>query len=97
MYRRRLPQEVQDVLKKHEDAGTTGSEEYKGIMVNEFFKRHMCSVTPWPEEFLKSFEWAEKDGTVGLTMYVLTASAFDPCADVDNIGRDRVILKPWVA
>jgi hypothetical protein len=59
---------MQDVLQKHEDAGTEDSEEYQGVMMNEFFKRHMCSVTPWPEEFKRSFEWAGKDGTVSLTM-----------------------------
>lgn len=67
-YRNKLPQEMQDVLQKHEDAGTEESEEYQGIMLNEFFKRHMCSVTPWPEDFARSFEWAGKDGTVALTM-----------------------------
>jgi proline-specific peptidase len=67
-YRRALPKEMQDVLQKHEDAGTEDSEEYQGVMMNEFFKRHMCSVTPWPEEFKRSFEWAGKDGTVSLTM-----------------------------
>ena len=67
-YRKRLPQEMQDVLKKHEDAGTEESDEYQNIMINVFFKRHMFSVTPWPEEFARSFEWAEKDGTVSLTM-----------------------------
>jgi proline-specific peptidase len=67
-YRKRLPQEIQDAMQKHEDAGTEDSEEYQGIMLNEFFKRHMCSVTPWPEEFARSFEWAGKDRTVDLTM-----------------------------
>ena len=67
-YRKQLPQEMQDVMQKHEDAGTTDSEEYQNIMQNEFFKKHMCSVTPWPEGFKRSFEWAEKDRTVDLTM-----------------------------
>lgn len=67
-YRAELPQELQDTMQRHEDAGTTDGDEYQDIMMNEFFKKHMMTITPWPEEFLKSFEWGSKDKTVDATM-----------------------------
>jgi pimeloyl-ACP methyl ester carboxylesterase len=44
------------------------------IAMMEFYKKHMCWVDPWPEEFTKSFDWMKQDGTVGLTMYVALCS-----------------------
>ncbi|KAG0651859.1 L-amino acid amidase [Hyphodiscus hymeniophilus] len=72
LYRSQLPQELQDALKRCEDSGTEQGDEYQGIMMNEFYKRHMMSLTPWPEEFLKAFEWAGKDDTVTSTMMGLS-------------------------
>lgn len=43
-----LPKETQDILTKHEEAGTTDSEEYL-IATLEFYKRHLCRLDPWPE------------------------------------------------
>jgi proline-specific peptidase len=70
-YRRELPQEVQDVLQRHEDAGTTDSKEYNeayGVL----FKKHICKVSPLPNYLLECIEEAKKDNTVVLTMYVRT-------------------------
>jgi L-proline amide hydrolase len=67
-FRRELPQEVQDVLQKHEDAGTTDSKEYNeayGVL----FKKHICKVSPLPDYLIKCVEEARKDNTVVLTMY----------------------------
>jgi proline-specific peptidase len=66
-YRKAMPQEVQDVLKKHEDAGTLKDPEYEEALM-KFFVLHMCSVQPFPEEFVRSFGWAEQDDTVTFTM-----------------------------
>ncbi|KII87182.1 hypothetical protein PLICRDRAFT_55188 [Plicaturopsis crispa FD-325 SS-3] len=65
--RAKLPQGVQDVLKKHEEAGTTDSEEYKGA-VGIYYLRHLCLVHPIPAAALEGFAWMEKDPTVYLTM-----------------------------
>lgn len=43
--RRQLPQDVQDVLKRHEDDGTTDSPEYQETVM-EFYGRHLCRVRP---------------------------------------------------
>ena len=32
-----------------------------------FFKKHMCTVSPFPEEFTRSFTYAEEDDTVSFT------------------------------
>jgi pimeloyl-ACP methyl ester carboxylesterase len=66
-YRKGMPQEVQDALQKHEDAGTTESKEYEQQMML-FYEKHMMSIIPFPEDFQTSFRWSEKDMTVVLTM-----------------------------
>ena len=47
-YRGRLPAEVQEVLDRHEAAGTTDSEEYAEA-TEEFNKRHVFRLDPLPE------------------------------------------------
>ncbi len=42
-----LPSETQDILKKHEEAGTTDSEEYMAATM-EFYSRYLCRLDPWP-------------------------------------------------
>ena len=64
-----LPQEIQDTLKKHEDAGTTDDPEYMHAMMPFLFK-HVCRVNPPPPEFMACLTWLEKDPTVYHTMYV---------------------------
>jgi len=52
--RSELPANVQTTLKKHEDAGTTASQEYQdAIMV--YYKRHVCRLNPWPDFLAESF------------------------------------------
>ena len=67
--RAELPQDVQDTMKKHEDAGTTSSKEYEGAM-GVFFSRHLCTMKPWPAEILACASWIGKDPTVFMTMRV---------------------------
>ena len=66
-YRRAMPQEVQDTMQKHEEAGTIKDPEYEAAMM-EFLKKHCCIVDPFPEEFTTSFNWVEEDDTVAFTM-----------------------------
>ena len=51
-YRKQLPPEVQEVMDKHEAAGTTDSEEYRDAE-KEFNKRHVLRLDPVPEAVLK--------------------------------------------
>jgi L-proline amide hydrolase len=49
-----LPQEVQETLTRHEDAGTIHDPEYvEACMV--FYRRHVCRVDPWPDYVDRSF------------------------------------------
>jgi len=50
-----LPAEVQEVLSRHEAAGTMDSEEYQGAMM-EFTKRYMCRLDPMPESLMRSIQ-----------------------------------------
>jgi proline-specific peptidase len=50
-----LPLETQEVLRRHEAAGTTESAEYQeATMV--FYKRHFSRLDPWPPALLRTFE-----------------------------------------
>lgn len=48
--RNELPQEVGDVLDKHEVAGTTYSPEYEEATM-KFYQLFVCRLNPWPKEF----------------------------------------------
>ena len=67
--RAELPQDVQDTMKKHEDAGTTASKEYEDAM-GVYYSRHLCTMKPWPPEILRCASWIGKDPTVFKTMRV---------------------------
>lgn len=62
-----LPPGVQDTLLKHEAAGTTADAEYEAA-VNVFYERHLCRVTPFPEEVVRSFAGMAAEPTVYHTM-----------------------------
>jgi proline iminopeptidase len=48
-YGKQLPPEVQATLKKHEETGTTDSQEYQeAVMV--YYQKHVCRLKPWPPE-----------------------------------------------
>jgi proline-specific peptidase len=51
--RRRLPLEVQEVLARHEAAGTTGSPEYEEAAL-AFYRRFVCRRDPWPAVLAES-------------------------------------------
>ncbi len=62
-----LPPEVDAVLRKHEAAGTTDSQEYFTAM-RVFYDRHVCRVVPWPRDYLASFMDTADNPTVYHTM-----------------------------
>ncbi|TFK47747.1 proline-specific peptidase [Heliocybe sulcata] len=61
--RKQLPQDVQDGLKKHEDEGTTKSDEYKSYM-SVFWQTFGCRVTPSPPDVSYSMSLADTYPTV---------------------------------
>ncbi|KAF9447767.1 proline imino-peptidase [Macrolepiota fuliginosa MF-IS2] len=65
--RRKLPQDVQDVLDTCEREGKTDTKVYQNA-VGVYYSRFLCTLAPMPESLQKSFEWMEKDPTVYLTM-----------------------------
>lgn len=58
-----LPQEVQDALNRHEQAGTTGDPEYHKATM-DFYERHVCRVVPFPPEVTESFDQVARNPTV---------------------------------
>jgi proline iminopeptidase len=66
VFRSQLPADVQATLKKHEDAGTTASQEYQDA-VTEYYKLHLCRIFPYPAEMESTMKNAGMD--VYLTMW----------------------------
>ncbi|KAG6810537.1 hypothetical protein H0H92_011424 [Tricholoma furcatifolium] len=62
-----LPQDVQDVIKKHEEAGTTEDPEYEAAM-HVFYQKHVCRLETWPDDLNASFAAMAADPTVYHTM-----------------------------
>ena len=58
-----LPPEVDAVLRAHEEAGSTDSEEYYTAM-RVFYDRHVCRIVPWPRDYAASFMEVVDDPTV---------------------------------
>lgn len=58
------------MLKRHELAGTTDSEEYQAG-IQQFNEKHLCRVQPWPQDLMDAFGALESDPTVYSTMYAL--------------------------
>jgi len=53
--RARLPQDVQDTLARHEEAGTIHDAEYTAACM-VFYERHVCRVVPFPEYVQRTFD-----------------------------------------
>lgn len=59
-YRALLPQDVQEVLDKHEADGSVLDDAYQdAVMV--FYKRHLCRCEPWSWEVARAFELFNHD------------------------------------
>ena len=64
--RRDLPPDVQEVLQRHEDAGTFDQEYFDAAKVYE--RRHVCRIVPKPDEVLRTDQAIIDDPTVYRTM-----------------------------
>lgn len=63
----KLPADVRKTLEECDRRGDHESEEFK--KASQVFNSHyVCSLDPWPEELMASFENLSKDPTVYLTM-----------------------------
>jgi L-proline amide hydrolase len=65
---RAMPRETQDLITAHERAGTTNSVEYL-TAVDQFYRRYICRLDPWPQDLRDSFAQVEYDPTVYGTMF----------------------------
>lgn len=84
------PAEVQAIVKKHEDAGTTAeSTEYK-MAVAPLHAKFTIRTNPMPEEVVKAFALLDEDPTVSRTMYVLKNNHFLPQYEQRDIGMARI-------
>lgn len=61
--RRDLPADVQETLLAHEEAGTLTHPDYIAAS-RVFYDRHVCRVTPWPEDVARTFAAMDEDNTV---------------------------------
>jgi proline-specific peptidase len=91
--RAELPPEVQEILLRHEQAGTTGDPAYEAAM-RVFDHRHFCRLASWPEYLNRAIEKSAAFPEVG---NVLTGSdAFDATGVnknwtvIDRLGEIRV-------
>jgi L-proline amide hydrolase len=58
-----LPPDVDETLRRHEEAGTFTDPEYEeAVMV--FYKRHLCRVEPWPDWLVECFAILEANPEV---------------------------------
>ncbi len=62
-----LPPEVEAALVQHEAAGTTADPAYAAA-VQVFYERHLCRVTPFPDDVQRSLTALETDPTVYMAM-----------------------------
>ncbi|KAG6369584.1 Alpha/Beta hydrolase protein [Boletus reticuloceps] len=63
----KLPENVRETIEKHEREGSTDDPEYQAGM-NVFYAKHVCKITPWPEELSSSFAAMQADPVVYSTM-----------------------------
>ena len=66
--RKELPQEVEQTLRHHEEAGTTDEVAYEEAMM-VFYRRHVCRLDPWPEPLTRTFAKLEANPEVYNTMF----------------------------
>jgi proline-specific peptidase len=66
--RAKLPKQVQQTLKKHEERGTTDDPAY--ISATEvYYRRHLCRLVPWPDCLNRTLEKLGQDPEVYNTMW----------------------------
>ena len=87
-----LPPDVQEILDRHERAGTTDSEEYQEASM-EFNRRYVCRLDPMPEPLMRSFGQANQaiyEHMQGPSEFLITGSE----KDYDITGRLGDITAP---
>jgi proline-specific peptidase len=62
-----LPEDVQETLTRHEEAGTTDSPQYEEACL-VYYKRHVCRLDDWPDCVDRTFRFIEEHGVVYRTM-----------------------------
>jgi proline-specific peptidase len=87
-----FPRDLRETLRRHEQAGTTGSPEYDDA-IKTVYRRHLCRCDPWPPEVVKTFEDFAMD--VYVPMWGPSEFAFDGnLSDWDRVGRLHEIRVP---
>lgn len=88
LLRLQLPQQVQDVLNKHEVEGTTTHEDYLRA-TQVFYEHFLCRLKPMPQSLKASLEWTEKDPTVYMTMQVFSLFVDHALTLLTWLGTDQ--------
>jgi L-proline amide hydrolase len=89
-----LPAEIDQVLRRHEAAGTTDSDEYQRTMM-VFYDRHVCRVRPWPDWLQRTFDGLEANPEVYYTMNGPSEfHVIGPLKDFDVSGELGAIEAP---
>ena len=88
--RAELPEQVQAVMARHEEAGTVDSEEYMQASM-EFYRRHVCRLDPWPDAVQQTFDelaWDVYGSMWGPSEFHATGNLedFDRTADLATIA-----------
>ena len=65
IYRKSLPDEIQEVMLDCEIAGRTNSKSYRDA-VDVFYKNHLCRADPWPRYVTDTFETLNNKCYVGM-------------------------------
>ncbi len=66
--RTQLPEEVQQILKKHEADGTTGDPAYASA-TDVYYCRHLCRLLPWPDCLQRTLDQLGQDPEVYNTLW----------------------------
>jgi len=91
--RSELPPDVQQILLKHEEAGTTDDPAYEEATL-VFYRRHLCRLDPWPDCLSRTHQKLRQNPEVYLTMwgpseFHITGSLRD-WSVVDRLSEIRV-------
>lgn len=94
--REELPPDVQETLTRHEQAGTTDSEEYEAA-TQVYYDRHVCRLLPYPDYVARSFDQLPNE--VYLMMYgpneffaTGTLKEWDVTPRLGEIDRPTLVL-----
>lgn len=66
--RAQLPEDVQQILKQHEEAGTTDDPAYASA-TDVYYVRHLCRLLPWPDCLQRTLDQLGRDPEVYNTMW----------------------------